>query len=243
MRYGIIADIHANLAAFTAVLEDIEHGGGVDELWCLGDTVGYGPDPHECIELLRRQKHIGVAGNHDWGAIDKTDTAYFNPDAAAACRWTARKLSAEDIEYLASLPPTIEKDDFTLAHGSPRDPVWEYVISTGIAGENFSFFTSPYCLVGHTHMPMVFSKENGACTFSRFSPNVKLFLGRTRLIINPGGVGQPRDGDPRASYAVYDRTASTVRLYRVEYDVKATQDKMMQCEMPIPLVVRLGDGR
>ena len=86
MRYGIIADIHANLAAFTAVLEDIEHGGGVDELWCLGDTVGYGPDPHECIELLRRQKHIGVAGNHDWGAIDKTDTAYFNPDAAAACR-------------------------------------------------------------------------------------------------------------------------------------------------------------
>ncbi len=242
MRYGIIADIHGNLEAFSAVLEDIERGGGVDELWCLGDTVGYGPDPHGCIELLRRQRHTCVAGNHDLGAIGGTSAAFFNPDAAAACRWTGEQLSQEDADYLASLPTITEKEGFTLVHGSPREPVWEYVISISIAGESFGFFSSPYCLVGHSHIPLIFRSEERACTFSRFSPNVKLLLGKIRLIINPGGVGQPRDGDPRASYAVYDQDTGTVRLYRVEYDIKATQDKMMRHEMPIPLVVRLAQG-
>lgn len=242
MRYGIIADIHGNLEAFSAVLEDIERGGGVDELLCLGDTVGYGPDPHGCIELLRRQRHICVAGNHDLGAIGRTNTAFFNPDAAAACRWTGEQLSEEDIAYLASLPTTFEKEGFTLVHGSPREPVWEYVISISIAEESFGFFSSPYCLVGHAHIPLIFRDEEGTCTFSRFSPNVKLLLGKIRLIINPGGVGQPRDGDPRASYAVYDQETDMVKLYRVEYDIKTTQDKMMRHEMPIPLVVRLAQG-
>jgi len=241
MHYAIIADIHANLAAFTAVLEDMAHRGEVEEVWCLGDVVGYGPDPHQCIERLRQCNHVCVAGNHDWAAIGKIDTASFNPDAAA-CHWTARQLSTEDIEYLKSLPLTIEKGDFTLVHGSPREPIWEYILSTGIARENFNFLQTQYCLIGHSHIPLVFKDEVDSCSFSQPSPNIGLMLGKSRLIINTGGVGQPRDGDPRASYAIYDSEARVLRFYRVPYDIAATQDKMVQAGLPIPLASRLDYG-
>ena len=243
MRYAIIGDIHANLAAFTAVLEDIERRGGAAELWCIGDVVGYGPDPHQCIEILRQTNHICVAGNHDWAAIGKIGTAEFNPDAAAACHWTARQLTPSDIEYLGNLPLVIQEDDFTLVHGSPREPIWEYLLSTSIAKENFASFKSPYCLVGHSHVPMVFSwNEDGTCSASQFTPNIGLALGRNRLIINPGGVGQPRDGDPQASYAIYDSERRQVRLYRVPYDIRSTQDKMVAHGLPMPLIARLSYG-
>jgi len=242
MRYAIIADIHANLAALRAVLEDIERQGGVEEIWCLGDIIGYGPDPHECIELLRQHKHVCVAGNHDRAAIGKLDLADFNPDAAAACRWTAHELLPEDIQYLESLPLRMEKDGFTLTHGSPREPIWEYVISTSIAEQNFHFFQTPYCLVGHSHVPMVFRDEDGSCTFSRWSANVGLALGKIRLIINPGGVGQPRDGDPQASYAIYDSEARIIRLHRLPYDINATQARMMEKGLPVRLAMRLSYG-
>ena len=243
MRYAIIADIHANLAAFKAVLDHIERRGGVEELWCLGDVVGYGPDPHQCIELLRQCNHVCIAGNHDWGAIGKTATSEFNPDAAVACRWTAQQLSPEDIEYLENLPVVIEKGDFTLVHGSPREPIWEYLISVSSAKENFACFQSQFCLVGHSHVPMVFKQnETGDCSFSQFMPNVGLVLGKNRLIINPGGVGQPRDGDPRASYAIYDSETGMVRLYRVPYDVSVTQIGMVKQNLPIRLVARLSQG-
>jgi len=243
MRYAIIADIHANLAAFTAVLGDIEQKGGVDEIWCLGDIIGYGPDPGQCIELLRRYNHVCVAGNHDWAAIGKVGTSYLNPFAAAACRWTARQLSPDDIQYLENLPLTIEKDDFTLVHGSPMEPIWEYIISIGIAARNFAYFQSPFCLVGHSHVPAVFKDENGSCLSVPFSPGIGMILGSSRLIINPGGVGQPRDGDPRASYAIYDTESKIIRLYRIPYDIGATQDKMMQAGLPVHLGVRLKAGR
>ena len=242
MRYAIMADIHANLAAFNAVLDDMEQRGGVEEIWCLGDIVGYGPDPHECIERLQRYSHVCVAGNHDWAAIGKISTAEFNPDAALACQWTAGQLSQADIQYLEDLPLAIDKDTFTLVHGSPREPIWEYVISTGIARENFSFFQSPYCLLGHSHVPLVFKEEDGSCTFSRLVANIGLALGKSRLIINPGGVGQPRDGDPRASYVIYDSDTRMVRLYRIPYDIDATQEKMMAKGLPIRLAVRLRHG-
>jgi len=242
MRYAIVADIHANLAAFTAVLQDIAHRGEVAEIWCLGDIVGYGPDPHQCLELLRQCNHVCVAGNHDWGAIGKLDLSDFNPDAAAACRWTAGQLLPEDVRYLENLPTVIEKDDFTLVHGSPREPIWEYLTSTSIAGENFNFFQSPYCLVGHSHLPVVFRREDGDCISGKLVPNIGLALGKHRLIINPGGVGQPRDGDPRASYAIYDSEASSLKLYRIPYDIAATQNKMMQKGLPVRLVVRLEHG-
>ncbi|MFC1985341.1 metallophosphoesterase family protein [Chloroflexota bacterium] len=243
MRYAIIGDVHANLAAFRAVLDDIERQGGMEKVWCLGDVVGYGPDPHECIELLCQTNHVCVAGNHDWAAIGKIDTADFNPDAAAACHWTAQQLSSTDVEYLGNLPLVIEEGDFTLVHGSPREPIWEYLLSTSMAKESFAYFKSQFCLVGHSHVPLVFSySESGACSFGQFIIDVCLILGKNRLIINPGGVGQPRDGDPRASYAIYDSEIKQVRLYHVDYDIRATQDKMVAQGLPLRLVARLSAG-
>jgi len=243
MRCALVADIHANLAAFTAVLEDIERRGGVEEFWCLGDIIGYGPDPSQCIELLRKYKHICVAGNHDLGAIGKLDIAKFNPDAAFACRWTVQQLSPEDIKYLDNLPSVIEKDDFTLVHGSPREPIWEYLISKGSAQENFACFKTKYCLVGHSHMPLIFRQnEDGGCSFIPLTDSVGQVLGKRRMIVNPGGVGQPRDGDPRASYAIYDSDSGVVRLYRVVYNISATQGEMVKKNLPVRLIVRLEHG-
>ncbi|MFC2011002.1 metallophosphoesterase family protein [Chloroflexota bacterium] len=243
MRYAIIADIHANLAAFTAVLDDIQRRGGVEKMWCLGDIVGYGPDPHECLELLLQTNHICIAGNHDWSAIGKIDTTKFNPDVAIACRWTAQQLSSTDIEYLKNLPLIMEEGDFTLAHGSPKEPIWEYLISTGAAKENFTYFKTQFCVVGHTHVPLVFSySESSACSSNQFLTNIGLALGKNRLIINPGSVGQPRDGDPQASYAIYDSEIRLVRLYRVPYDIQATQDRMVERGLPMRLVARLSQG-
>lgn len=243
MRCAIIADIHANLAAFKAVLADIEQKENVDELWCLGDIVGYGPDPSQCIELLRKLKPVCVVGNHDLAAIGKLELSYFNPYAATACQWTAGQLSAADIRYLGDLPLTVDRGDFLLVHGSPADPVLEYVMSTSIAARNFELFQSPYCLVGHTHVPAAFREEDGSCISVNLSPGIGLVLGKHRMIINPGGVGQPRDGDPRASYAIYDSEGHILRLYRVPYDIGATQDRMMQAGLPIHLITRLEAGR
>jgi diadenosine tetraphosphatase ApaH/serine/threonine PP2A family protein phosphatase len=243
MRYAIIADIHANLAAFAAVLHDIELKGGVDEIWCLGDIVGYGPDPCQCIELLRRYKHVCVAGNHDWASTGKVDTSYFNPLAATACKWTGQQLSQDDIEYLNNLPLTIEKGDFLLVHGSPMEPIWEYVTSIGVATRNFACFNLPYCLVGHSHEPVIFREEHSSCVFVPFKPDIGIVLGERRMIINPGGVGQPRDGDSRAAYAIYESESRVIRLHRIPYDISATQDRMMQAGLPIHLITRLNVGR
>ncbi len=243
MRYAIIADIHANLAAFAAVLVDIERRGEAEELWCLGDIVGYGPDPRQCIELLRQTNHVCVAGNHDWAAVGKIDVSPFNPDAATACLWTAEQLAPEHKQYLRQLPQVIQKDDFTLVHGSPRDPIWEYLLSISTARENFAYFKSRFCLVGHSHVPLIFKYgKNGACSFNQFSTSIGLALAKNRLIINPGAVGQPRDGDPRASYAIYDTESRLVRLYRVSYDVRTTQTSMVKYNLPMRLVERLSHG-
>jgi len=243
MRYAIIADIHANLAAFTAVLEEIKRRGGVEEVWCLGDIVGYGPDPHQCIELLRHHNHVCVAGNHDWAAIGKIDTSDLNPDAATACHWTTQQLCPEDIDYLDSLPLVIQRDSFTLVHGSPREPIWEYLLSTSSARENFAYFQSQFCLVGHSHVPLIFEyDEVGACSLNESPAATTLTLAKNRLIINPGGVGQPRDGDPRASYAIYDSETRTVTHNRVPYDIGLTQARMTKYRLPVHLVARLSYG-
>ena len=243
MRYAIIADIHANLAAFKAVVAHIERWGGVEEIWCLGDVVGYGPDPGQCIELLRRYNHVCVAGNHDWAAIGKLATSEFNPDAAIACHWTAQNLSPGEVKYLESLPEVIRKGDFSLVHGSPRQPIWEYLKSVSSAKENFTYFQSQFCLVGHSHLSLVFKyDEPDACSASQFETNVRLALGKSRLIINPGSVGQPRDGDPRASYAIYDDQTGMVRLYRVSYDISLTQTRMVKYNLPMRLMARLSQG-
>jgi diadenosine tetraphosphatase ApaH/serine/threonine PP2A family protein phosphatase len=243
MRCAILADIHSNLAALVAVLEDIKKKGVVDEVWCLGDIVGYGPNPNECIKLLRGLKTVCVAGNHDLGSTGKVELSYFNPAAAEACEWTGSQLGAMDSLYLQTLPKTVAKGDFLLVHGSPASNLFEYVISISAATRNFLFFSTRYCLVGHTHVPIAFRQEKTKVSTIELFHESKIFLGQSRLILNPGAVGQPRDGDPRASYAIYDSDDSIFHLYRVPYNVRATQDKMMQVGLPMTLIMRLEEGK
>lgn len=243
MRYTILGDIHANLAAFEAVLEDIRDRGGFDEIWCLGDIVGYGPEPHTCIDLLRQYKHICVAGNHDWAAIGKIDTSNFNSDAARACQWTAQQLTAEDIDYLGNLPVKLTQNDFTLVHGSPRYPIWEYLLSVDDAYDNFNRFDTKFCLVGHSHVPLIFRQnKSDNCIIAKAYDVLRLGVKDHRLIINPGSVGQPRDGDPRTSYVLYDSDAQIMYHYRVNYDITITQKKMKEHNLPSPLISRLNYG-
>ncbi len=243
MRYAILADIHSNLAAFQAVLDDLNKQERVDRIWCLGDIVGYGPDPHECIELLRKTDHICVAGNHDRAVVGKLDITSFNPHAAEAVTWTIGKLSIGDITYLKNLPDSLEESDFMLVHGSPREPIMEYILSISVARQNFDCFRTKYCLVGHSHIPQAYSfDEKNNCTATRFLPTVKLITGETRLIINPGAIGQPRDGNPDASYAIYDNNTRIVCLRRVPYDIRQTQDKIMRSGLPPRLAARLETG-
>jgi predicted phosphodiesterase len=243
MRCAILADIHANLAAFQAVLDHIKEQGGFDELWCLGDIVGYGPDPHECIELLRQYPCLCVAGNHDRAATGDISTDDFNPEAADAAHWTSQHISVEDKDFLHNLPEKIEKDDFTLVHGSPREPLWEYVLSLDSVRENFKYFNTSCCLIGHSHQPLLFRQSvKGELSLKRLQDREVIQLGAERLIINPGGVGQPRDSDPRAAYALYDSDAKTISLHRVAYDIKSVQQRMIQAGLPLRLVVRLSYG-
>jgi len=243
MRNAIIADIHGNLEAFQAVLADAQQRSEIDELWCLGDVVGYGPEPGECIRLLRQHRHLCIAGNHDWAAIGKIDTSHFNPEAAAACQWTAEQLSPDDIDYLSSLVLTLHQDDFTLVHGSPREPIWEYVMSVPTARANFAYFDTRFCLIGHSHVPLVFElDQHNICQVRPLPGELHLKQEENRLIINCGGVGQPRDGDPRASYALLDKEAGIIHHHRVEYDIQATQRKMEKAGLPPRLASRLSYG-
>jgi diadenosine tetraphosphatase ApaH/serine/threonine PP2A family protein phosphatase len=243
MRCAILADIHGNLAAFQAVLEDLRRRGAADCIWCLGDTVGYGPYPRECIALLRQHDHLCVAGNHDWAAAGRIDTSQFNPDAAAATRWTAERLTPDEVEYLGSLPLTLRQGDFTLVHGSPREPIWEYVLSVRSAEENFGHFETRFCLIGHSHAPLLFEMgREGDCQYRQLPGELPLDGEGKRLIINCGSVGQPRDGDPRASYAILDTEASAVQHHRIIYDIATTQQSMRQARLSARLINRLSLG-
>lgn len=243
MRHAIIADIHGNLAALTAVFDDIERRGGVDDVWCLGDVVGYGPEPSACISLLRTMPVYCIAGNHDHAASVRIDVAAFSPDAARATHWTMSRLSPGEKGYLYGLPQKLVRNNFTLVHGSPRGPLWEYLDYAGAATENLAYFETACCLVGHTHVPMVFTADAaGNCTGRHWLADNPVVPGESRLIVNPGSVGQPRDGDPRASYALYDDARGSLRLYRIGYDIRATQRKMQQLGLPERLIYRLQRG-
>jgi len=244
MRCAILADIHSNLEAFSAVLEHLNRSGGFDRIWCLGDVVGYGPDPGACIELLSRYDHICVAGNHDWACTGRVSTSDFNPIAAQACEWTASQLGDDGIEYLNNLPESIIEGDFTLVHGSPRQPLWEYVLSTGMAAVNMDYFDTEYCLMGHSHVSLVylFDESAGMCKDLCIDDGGSYVLDKRRAMINPGGVGQPRDGDPRASYMLYETGSGTITHHRVAYDYSETQAKMTRHKLPDLLIERLAYG-
>ncbi len=204
--------------------------------------VGYGPDPSECIRFVRDSVAVCVAGNHDLASAGAVDTSDFNPYAAKAIAWTRAHLTEEDRLYLAGLPPKAEQGPFTIVHGSPRDPVWEYITSTSVARDNFTAFQTPYCLVGHSHVPAAFSD---ASVFGKLlDPGRKggISLGENRLILNPGAVGQPRDGDPRASYAVIDTEKGGFNLRRIDYDIGAVQARMKGQGLPGVLIDRLATG-
>lgn len=243
MKALIVSDIHSNLEAFQAVIEDAAGLGGFDEIWSLGDLVGYGPDPSACVELLRSHEHRAVAGNHDLAAAGKLSVERFNPYAAAANRWTAAQLTQEQADYIGGLPLTLEIDEFTLAHGSPRDPIWEYLITEDAAIACFTHIDTYWCLVGHSHMPFLCIPRPDGAVFMAFPQDRRVQLDEDALIINPGSVGQPRDGDPRASYVLYDDSAQTIAHYRVAYDIGATQDKMRRHGLPDYLIERLAVGK
>lgn len=242
MRVLIISDIHANLAAFETVMADAK--GDWDYVWCLGDVVGYGPDPNECCELLQTLPHLCLAGNHDWAALGRLDIRTFNADARKAVHWTTEVLKPENNDYLNALPTTFVIGQFTLAHGSPREPVWEYILDPLIASSNFPHFETPYCLVGHTHTPIIYKllSDRGDTDAIQPSYSQQRDLNGHRLIINPGSIGQPRDSNPDAAYAILDIGKMVWEHRRVAYPIKVTQDKMRRVEMPERLIARLEHG-
>lgn len=242
MRYLVLSDIHSNLEALQAVLDD---AGPVDEIWCLGDLVGYGPDPNACVELLRSRPHRCVAGNHDWATLGKLDLQDFNSDARQANLWNREQLAPENLAFLDALPQVLTEGQFTLVHGSPRHPIWEYIIEASTAQANFSHFETPFCFVGHTHTPIIFglvaADGREVCEPLALTEGT-VGLGQERLIINPGSVGQPRDGNPQASYVILNGKALTVEHRRTSYPLERTQAKMLEHDLPLRLVVRLGYG-
>ena len=243
MRLLVLSDIHANLPAFKATLEDAPP---FDRIWCLGDVVGYGPDPNECIELLNEYDHVCVAGNHDWASLGRLDTDDFNPDARRALEWTRAQLSAASLEYLGRLPTEHRHADFTIVHGSPRHPVWEYILFSTVAAANFSCFETRYCFVGHTHTPAIYQEAPGnglpMALPLPITYDEPFSLGESRLIINPGSVGQPRNSDPRCSYLILDTDAKTITYRRVAYPVEETQMRMFRLGLPMRLAARLSEG-
>ncbi len=243
MRILIVSDIHANLVALDTVLAA---AGSFDRVWCLGDVVGYGPEPNACVDKLRSFDRVCLAGNHDWAVLDKLDLEEFNPDARSAAIWTRDQLTPGNLEWLRSLPERVpvQAGAFTLVHGSPRYPIWEYVLTPAVARLNFRYFDSPVCLVGHTHVPVLYRyiEEEHQVTAESLPEGSPIMVGSERAMINPGSVGQPRDGDSRAAYALLDLDAMTFTHYRVKYDIKATQAKMEQAGLPQRLITRLSYG-
>ena len=242
MRTLILADIHSNLEALEAVVGDAEGRGGFDVIWCLGDTVGYGPDPGACLELLRRYDLLAVAGNHDYAAVGKRNADDFNGAARTAVLWTWERLSPEETGFLAGLPTVVTTGDFTLVHGSLRRHLDEYILGQEAARATLKLMETRFCLVGHSHYPFLCRENNGAPEFLEFAEGEVSPLGGERMIINPGGVGQPRDRDSRPSYAIYDDRADTIQRRRVTYDIARTQDKMREAELPNYLIERLSHG-
>ena len=242
MRALLVSDIHSNIEALDAVLADAGRHGGFDRVWCLGDVVGYGPDPSACISRLRGLDLAAVAGNHDYAASGLIDAADFNGAAFTAIRWTAQQLSSEEKQFLSSLPTTRLEPPFTLVHGSLRAPIVEYLLHPTQAIATFELLTTEFCAVGHSHYPFICRENGGIPMFLPLPEGGSAPLDGGRCIVNPGSVGQPRDRDRRASYAIFDSDAGAVEHYRVEYDIPATQDKMRHAGLPEYLVDRLNQG-
>lgn len=239
MRALVLSDIHANIAALDAVLAAAP---ATDEVWVLGDIVGYGPEPDAVVQRLNALGALAVCGNHDAAALGGDEINSFNVDARRAMEWTRTAISDATKAWLAGLPEVLVRDDWTLVHGSPRDPIWEYITSTPVARAAFADIATRHGLHGHTHVPIGYLELDG--TLDTMSPGSgsKLELGERRALLNPGSVGQPRDGIPAASWLVVDTGDATATWGRTAYDVGAVQQQMEALGLPSRLVERLAYG-
>lgn len=243
MRVAVLSDIHSNLQALDAVLGAM---GTVDAIWHLGDIVGYGPEPDGVVQRLRDVAAVGVRGNHDDAACGGVSIENFNVDARIAAEWTRARIGAETRAYLNALPESLVPDgsSFTLVHGTPRNPIWEYLDSPWAAEDSLDAIGTPHCLVGHTHVPIVFrQRRRGGMAATVVLPESRLQLDAGRAILNPGSVGQPRDGNPSASYLILDTGAGFATWQRVAYDIEATQAAMLTAGLPPRLARRLSFGQ
>lgn len=232
MRIAILSDIHSNLQALTTAFSIIEHS-RIDTVYCLGDIVGYGANPNECVELVRERCDHVVVGNHDVAAVDPVYAAYFTKPGRIAAEWTHSVLHGDHREYLASLPYTIVADELTLVHASPANPeAWEYVQSLEIAGRQFSAFSTKICFIGHTHIPFICGE------------NLRTFVFKStlRMLVNVGSVGQPRDGNPNLCLGILDTDAETFTHVRSEYDAAGACKAIIDAGLPAALGKRLLHG-
>ncbi|NPA30771.1 MAG: metallophosphoesterase family protein [Chloroflexi bacterium] len=246
MRVVVMSDVHANVVALEAVLA---HAGPADAYWFLGDAVGYGPEPNIVVERLRALPNgLCLLGNHDAAVIGRLPLSWFHEDAQQALRWTQQALSAENRAFLQSLSPRVELDTVVLAHGSPREPLEEYLISDEAARANFRVLTRPYAFVGHSHIPLAWVQDDrGDVDLVRPGDDAygqPFALPRRGVILNPGSVGQPRDGDPRAAYAIYDPDVGTWTWHRVPYDIEEAIRRFERVPaLPARFARRLREGR
>jgi diadenosine tetraphosphatase ApaH/serine/threonine PP2A family protein phosphatase len=243
MRAAVISDVHGNLAALEAVLEAIA-AEAPDALWCLGDLVGYGPFPNECCALVAERADVCLVGNHDLLALGtaNVDVADFNPEAAAAARWTQRELSPDSRAFLGRLSPSATADGVDLYHASPRDPVWDYVLTPEAALAAFELTSAPVLVVGHSHVALALSFDGRTLAGGAAPGGTEVELTDRRLL-NPGSVGQPRDGDPRAAYLLLDLERRFAGFRRVPYSVETTQTEIRRRGLPGTLAERLGVGQ
>lgn len=244
----LLSDIHGNLPALEKVLDDASQRAEIESVWVMGDSVGYGAQPNEVVGRLRALPEIVmVKGNHEAAAIGEISIANFNPSAAAAAAWTVDALTAEARDFLVALPLMVVHSGITLCHGTPRNPIWEYMLTSQTADMNLNHFETAGCVHGHTHIPSVFGQDTSAnWRVIQARDTDTLQLDYARWFVNPGSVGQPRDGDPRASYALLqltDNEAPRIQFHRAEYDVEKAQDLILNTRLPSTLAFRLSVGR
>jgi diadenosine tetraphosphatase ApaH/serine/threonine PP2A family protein phosphatase len=241
MRFAVVSDIHSNLHALEAVLADIR-AEAPDEIVCLGDVVGYGPHPNECVDAIREHAALSLCGNHDLAVLGAIDIAEFSGDAGIAARWTRSVLREPQAEWLSGLEPTSERDGAQLFHGSPRDPVWDYVLSADTARTSILATTAPLVLVGHSHVALALAWDGEEIAGGLAAAGTEIELGDRRWLLNPGSVGQPRDGDPHAAWLLIDETAGRASFRRVAYPIEQTQVAMRTRGLPETLAARLAHG-
>jgi predicted phosphodiesterase len=243
MRVAVLSDIHGNRQAFESVLEEVV-AAEVAQLWCLGDLVGYGADPDACVALAREHAAVCLVGNHDMAVRGDLPLEEFSRGAAIAAQWTRETIAEETLEFLQTLQPQDTAGEIGLYHASPRDPVWEYVLSTLLAELCLDVQARRVCLIGHSHVALSFERhEGGAATGEARREGERLDLSEGEWLVNPGSVGQPRDGDPRAAWLVLDTSALTAEYRRTEYDVAAAAAAIRAARLPDSLAERLQYGQ